>query len=266
LFGVIRGAVTRFQGADGFFLAAGLAFTFLVCMIPLVLLGVSTVGFVLSSEQAASEVVGQLARNFPVYRTEITRALLRIVETRKASGIIGTLVLVVFSTPLFASSRLVLHRLLGVRAGGSFVRNFALDAAMVLSLGVLLFANSLVAWLYHAFQDLVLYPLGMPARWIEGAALGVSVGLSTVMFYLGYRYVPRRRLRVGAALAGALMASVLWEIAKQLFRLYIRKVGIYDQIYGPLGVLVAFVMFVYYSAIVFVFGGAYAATRDARRR
>ena len=56
----------------------------------------------------------------------------------------------------------------------------------------------------------------------------------------------------GPALAGAVLASVLWEVAKQLFRLYIRNVGVYDQIYGPLGVLVAFVMFVYYSAIVFV--------------
>ena len=55
-------------------------------------------------------------------------------------------------------------------------------------------------------------------------------------------------------------------MAKQLFRLYIRQVGVYDQIYGPLGVLVAFVMFVYYSAIVFVFGAAYVASLDSRRR
>ena len=73
-------------------------------------------------------------------------------------------------------------------------------------------------------------------------------------------------MRVEAALAGAILASGLWEVAKQLFRLYIRKMGVYDQIYGPLAVLVAFVMFVYYSAIVFVFAAAYAATLDTRRR
>jgi uncharacterized BrkB/YihY/UPF0761 family membrane protein len=55
-------------------------------------------------------------------------------------------------------------------------------------------------------------------------------------------------------------------VAKQLFRFYIREVGVYDQIYGALGVLVAFVMFVYYSAIVFVLAAAYAATLDTRRR
>jgi uncharacterized BrkB/YihY/UPF0761 family membrane protein len=43
-------------------------------------------------------------------------------------------------------------------------------------------------------------------------------------------------------------------------------VGVYDQIYGPLGALVAFVMFVYYTAVVFVFCGAFVAARDARQR
>ena len=46
------GAVRRFFAENGFFLAAGLAFCFLVCIIPLSLLGVSTLGFVLSTEQA----------------------------------------------------------------------------------------------------------------------------------------------------------------------------------------------------------------------
>src|SRR5436309_720261 len=96
--------------------------------------------------------------------------------------------------------------------------------------------------------------------------LAISLGLSSAMFYLGYRYMPYRRVGVGPALAGGIVAAILWEIAKQLFRLYIRQVGVYDQIYGPFAALVAFIMFVYYSAVVFVVGAAYVAALDARRR
>jgi membrane protein len=157
-----------------------------------------------------------------------------------------------------------MHRMLGVRAGGGYVSNMLLDFGMVLVLTVMLFASSSVTWLFQWAQGDVLRHVG--ARWSYAITVAFSVTLSSMMFYFGYRYAPRRRPRIGAALVGGLLAGLLWEVAKQLFRLYIRQVGVYDQIYGPLGVLVAFVMFVYYSAIVFVFGAAYVASLDSRRR
>jgi membrane protein len=262
----LRGALSRFFAADGFFLSAGLAFFVTVTLIPMVLLTVSTLGFVLTSEQATREVVGHLTRNFPVYSREIRTAIVRIVETRAASGVLGTVILIAFSTPLFSASRLVLHRLLGLSLPASYLRNFVLDSGLAVLIGVLLFLATLATWVFDWFEAFVLEPAGVSSGWLNVTNLAFSVGLSAITFYLAYRYMPRRRVSMGPALVGAILASLLWEVAKQLFSLYIRKVGIYDQIYGPLGVLVAFIMFVYYSAVVFVFGGAYVAALDARRR
>jgi membrane protein len=265
MFAGARGAYSRFFAADGLFVSAGLAFFFLMTMIPLVLLSVSIVGFVLTSEQAGREIVNQLTSNFPVYRNEISRALLRIVQSRASSGLVGTVILIVFATPLFSASRLVLHRLMGLKAGRGFVRGLAVDAGMVVLLGVLLFLITGITWAFYWFQVFVLAPANVPVAWLAAITLGFGLALSLLMFYLGYRYVPVRHMRPGPALAGAAVSTVLWEIAKQLFALYIREFGVYDQIYGALGVLVAFVMFVYYSAVVFVVGGAYAASLDAVR-
>ncbi len=262
----IRGAFSRFFAADGFFLSAGLAFFLMVTMIPVVLIGVSIVGFVVSSHQAANEVVDELAQNFPVYRREIRAVVLRIVETRASSGVLGTVVLIMFATPLFSTARLVLHRLLGVRAPKEYFRNLVIDAGMVVLLGVLVLLATLATWVFHWIRVFVLEPALERSHWIDTANVVFSVVLSAGMFYLGYRYVPRRGVRTSAALVGAIVASLLWEVAKELFSLYIRNVSLYDRIYGPLGVLVAFVMFVYYSAIVFVFGGSYVAALDLRRR
>jgi membrane protein len=233
----LRLAVTRFYAADGLFMASGLAFSFLICLIPLVLLGVSVVGFVLSGEQAAHEVVNQLARNFPVYRGEISRTLLAIVETRRVSGLLGTITMIIFASQLFGSARLVMHRVLGVRAG-SFLGNFARDAAIVLLLSVLLFVGTVATSIMEWIQAFVLEPVRISRQWIGAAWVAFSLTVSTLMLYFGYRYLPRRRIRPRAALAGALLASVLWEVAKRLFRLYVRNVAVYGQIYGPLAVLV----------------------------
>jgi membrane protein len=262
----VRGAFSRFFAGEGLFLAAGLAFSFLVCLIPLTLIGVATVGFVVSSERAAAEIVGQLTRNVPVYRRELAGPLLRIVETRELSGVLGTVTLVLFAMPLFGAARLVIHRMMGLKSGHSYVRNLARDAGMVLLLGPLLLMATVVTWVMQWFQGMVVAVAELPPVWGHVMTTGLSLGLSVTMFYLAYRYLPDRRLRIGGALAGAILAAVLWEAAKQLFRVYIRNFGVYDQIYGPLGVLVAFVMFVYYTAIVFVFGAAYAAALDNKSR
>jgi membrane protein len=261
----LRGAAARFYAVDGLFMASGLAFSFLVCLIPLVLLGVSLVGFVLSGEQAAHEVVNQLARNFPVYRREISRTLLAIVETRTVSGVVGTITMLVFGSQLFGSARLVLHRVLGVRAG-SFLGNFARDAVMVLLLSVFLFVGTVATSVMEWVHTSLLEPVNVSRQWIAAAWLAFSLTFSTLMLYFGYRYLPRRRVRSGAALAGAVLASLLWEVAKRLFRLYVRNVAVYGQIYGPLAVLVAFVMFVYYTCVVFVLGACYVAAMETRRR
>ena len=261
----LRTAVARFYAVDGLFMASGLAFSFLICLIPFVLLGVSIVGFVLSGEQAAREVVNQLARNFPVYRGEISRALLAIVDTRRVSGLLGTVTMIVFASQLFGTSRLVMHRVLGVSAG-SFLGNFARDAVMVVLLSVFLFVGTVATSIMEWVQSFLLEPVNLSKQWIGAAWVAFSLTVSALMLYLGYRHLPRRRIRPGSALAGAVLASVLWEIAKRLFRLYVRSVAVYGQIYGPLGVLVAFVMFVYYTCVVFVLGACYVAAMESRRR
>src|SRR5437667_401932 len=211
-------------------------------MIPILVLGVFMVGLVLSTEQATRHVVGQLTQQFPVYQRQISRVLVRIVEVRAASGLLGTAVLVVFSTPLFGASRLVLHRLLGVKPAGGVVRNFFIhfirDALLAVLLSVLLFIATTMSWVYHGLQALALNAMmPVPPQWFDYASFGLSLALSALMFYLAYRLVPRQRPGVGAALSGAMLASLLWEAAKQLFRLYVQEFGVYDEIYGPLGVV-----------------------------
>jgi membrane protein len=251
-----RRALRGFFRHQGFFLAAGLSFFFLICLVPLLFLAVSVAGFVLSSETAARRVIGQLAQIIPVYQREITRSLLGIVAARRLSGILGTVILVLFSTQLFAAIRLVLNRVLGIRGRG-FWRGPTFDVAMIVLITPFFLATIAVTDLFTWFKVAVFRPARIPRFLVELMGIGLGVLFSTTMFFFIYYFVPRRTVPPRVALAGALLTSLLWEVAKQLFRLYIVNVGVYGQIYGPLGVLVALVMFVYYSATIFVLGAEF---------
>src|SRR5262249_52889245 len=128
-----------------------------------------------------------------------------------------------------------------------------------------LFIVSTVTWLYQWFRALAVNALPVPPGF-GLAGLPLSLALSTAMFFLAYRYLPRRRVGIGPALAAAILASLLWEIAKQLFRLYTQESTLSIQTSGPWRVVSGFGLFVSYWAIFFAPSAAFAPPLDARSR
>jgi YihY family inner membrane protein len=257
----LRRIFSGFLDHEGFFLAGGLAFYFLICFIPFLFLVVSSTGYILSPDAVTGQIREALAQIVPVYQEEITRTLLRIIDTRRHSGAVGTIILLLFSTQLFATFRVVLNRVLGGK-GHPLWHGMLFDVGMVLLLSLFFVANvgttAVVAWV----KLMAARQMDIPAYWMGRMSIALGLALAVAMYFVVYRFFAYRAVTSRAALAGALVASVLWEVAKHFFRIYVVSLGLYDEIYGPLGVLMAFIMFVYYSAIVFVFGAEVVAVID----
>jgi membrane protein len=259
-------ALQGFAMHRGLFMAAGLSFYFLICLIPMLFLVVSLAGFALSRQAAMGAVLGQLREIVPVYQTELSETLERIIATRGVSGVVGTAILLFFATQLFGALRLVMNEVFDVKRGRGVLRGLLMDLVMTVVMGGLFLASIAITDLFFLVKAFVLTPAHMPAEWIGWMFLALALGFNVGLFFVSYRYFPNRRVHLGAALAGAVLASLLWETAKQLFRWYIVTVGVYDRVYGPLGVLVALSMFAYYTGVVVILGAEYAAALDARWR
>ena len=205
-------------------MSAGLAFFFLVCLIPILLLGVSLVGLrAVRARRRRARSSPSWPSSFPSTRSRSRASLLGIVETRTTSGVLGIVVLLFFSTPLLSASRLILHRLLVVRSDSGLLRNLARDGAMALVLSTLLFTVSTVTWLYHWFRALAVNALPVPPGFALGAPAAEPHALHGDVLPAPTGTSRAAAWASGPALAGAVLASVLWEIAKQLFRLYIQR-------------------------------------------
>ena len=118
----LRLAAGNFRAHQGMFLASGLAFTLLTCLIPILFFVVSLAGFVLSRRAAAEVVLTQLSEIVPVYKDELHDVLAQIIRRRSLSGILGTAVLLIFASQLFNTVRLVLNEVFGFTGGPGFVR------------------------------------------------------------------------------------------------------------------------------------------------
>lgn len=82
--------------------------------------------------------------------------------------------------------------------------------------------------------------------------------LVTIAFMFVYILVPNTRVRVGAALAGALVAAVLWVTLGWAFAAFIASSGKYTAIYSAFATLVLFMIWLYLAWMILLVGASVA--------
>jgi membrane protein len=78
------------------------------------------------------------------------------------------------------------------------------------------------------------------------------------MFFLIYKIIPNKRVLIKPIFHAALFTSLFWEVAKQLFGWYVFRLGRFSIVYGSLGFLAIFFLWVYYSSAILLLGGEVA--------
>lgn len=93
----------------------------------------------------------------------------------------------------------------------------------------------------------------------------VGVALAGAAIFWGflvllYRYAPNdAAASMRHALQGAVVGVIGWIIVASLFRLYVDNFGSYNRVYGSLGAVVIFLVFLYLTGLVILIGGETSA-------
>ena len=90
----------------------------------------------------------------------------------------------------------------------------------------------------------------------------VQIAVSAVAFFLVYRTVPHRSVPWLHALVGGIVAAILFEFAKEGFAVYVRYAPVYSVVYGTFAALPFFLLWIYISWLVVLFGAELAASLD----
>ena len=263
------GLVTRrFFGHDGFLLAGALSFSFLLCLAPLALLLVSGVGFLLQSDEAAATVMETATSLLPGYSSEVLATLSLLTRERKVTGLLGGLGLAVFATQLFSLTRTVTNVAFQVQRRRGLVHGFAFDLFALGVVGLLAVMLSGAILTMVALGDLALRVLPTStlgsARWAKLIALPLLyLALAGLLFFV-YRTFPNIAVRTRAAATATVVVVVLWEAGRWGFSTYLTMFGVYGKLYGSFGVVAATLVWIYFSATIFVVGAELAAMLTER--
>jgi membrane protein len=249
----------KFQRDNALFLARGLAFDVLVCVIPALFLLFVLFGFLFDSSRDTIQYMSSYMKAMiPFSQQQVLRNLFSVVKNQKVLGILGGLGMVWTMSRLFGTIRTVLDVVMEVKEGRGFLRGKLFDGKMMLVSGLFLLATVFVTSASSVLKNLSpqifgakFFYLGMRG---ELSSLLLSFFFTVCLFFFLYRFAPYRRMPTRAAVTGALAAGILWELAKQMFRFYLLNLADVSKVYGPFTLLCALVLWVYYSCIVFILG------------
>jgi membrane protein len=257
----------KFDDDNGFFLSSGIAFNFLICLVPLSLLLLAIVGTYLYTSQ---EVLAHIRHYFenvaPPLDPRIMRNILGIIEHRKIVGILGIGGLLWTSTWVFSSLRIVLNKVFQVEKSRGILHGKAIDLLMILLAGIFFLISMVLTSAVMFIQGYRFAPLLRIGPALQFVLKYVIPFFFTYwMCFLTYMIIPNRKISFRPALQAALFTGLFWEVAKQLFGWYVLRLGRFSVFYGSLSTLAIFFFWLYYSSAILVLGGEVAFLLEERR-
>jgi membrane protein len=201
-------------------------------------------------------------RNFvPGAGQTVQGYLLEFADNASKLTMVGILVLFVSALLMMASIEDRLNRIWRVpvrRKGGS--RFLMYWAALTLGPLLIVLAVAASSWVFAQ-------------PFLRGADQGGVFGLNVIKLTpfvstwaglaLMYALVPNRRVRWRDALAGALVAALLFELARTLFTLYVSSIANYNEVYGALAAIPIFLIWIFLSWVIVLLGATLTAALTA---
>jgi membrane protein len=260
-------------------MGAAIAFYTIFSIAPLLIIAMASAGFFFGTDAAQGHVYAQ-ARS--LLGKEGALALQALVESasRPAESIFATVTglaaMALGATGVFAELQGAMDRIWQVPASKHqsglwyMIRRRMLTFGMVLGVAFVLLVSLLVSALISALQSLWNPSAGGgPEIILQTVNSAVSFIIVAALFALMFKLLPRVSVAWGDVLIGAAVTALLFEIGKFLIGLYIGKSSVVSG-FGAAGTLIALLLWVYYSAQIFLLGAeftwVYAKHHGSRSR
>ncbi|MEY4562066.1 MAG: hypothetical protein RLZZ618_1343 [Pseudomonadota bacterium] len=264
LWQLVRQTVSSWSDDYAPSMGAALAYYTMFSIAPLLLIVVSVAGMVFGQDAARGEVFNQLERLMGTQGAAAVEGLLLSVSKPSESAIaalIGMVVLLVGATTVFAELQSALDRIWRAPArptGGlwSLLRARLLSIGMILGLGFLVMVSLLLSAALSAFEKWWSPMFGGWATLAQSVNLAVGFVLTTTIFAMIYKFMPRVRVAWRDVGVGAAVTSLLFTVGKFLIGLYIGRAGV-TSAFGAAGSLAVMLLWVYYSAQIFLLGAEF---------
>jgi membrane protein len=250
--------------------AASIAYYALLSLFPFLLLVISLLGSIAADDADRLAVLTFVFNYFPTQFEFVTVQLEAFRQTRVQLGVAGGLALIWASLGVFGAITTAVNEAWGVERQRSFLKHRLVSFLMlVASGGVLLLALVAVSAVEVAEASWFGVMLAR-FEWLRGlqsfAFRYAATILLVVALGLLYYFIPNAKTRFRDVWVGALLTGILWRLAFDGFSWYIGQSGRLSFIHGSIAAVVVFLLWIYVSSVILMYGVEFTAAYARLRR
>lgn len=252
-------------------IGAALAFYCAFSLAPLLIVVVTVTGWIVGNEVAQAQLAEQLRALFGPATANVLLAAMESADSR--NGTIATSIsvatLVFGATTVFAALQDALQQIWGRRAAArrgiyGWLRARVLSFGFILAVGFLLLVSLSLSTALTALRGLIAQYYSELIVVTVVLDFIVTLGLVTGLIALIYRYLPARRLGWRPIVLGAFVTALLFQLGRWAIGIYLAR-SAQPTAFGAAASFVALLLWLYYTAQIFLFGAEFTACLGGTR-
>jgi membrane protein len=267
LFGLLKDTLSEFNADKAPRLAAALAYYTAFSLAPLLVVVVSVAGLLWNREAVQDELDNQIRSVVGVEAADAIQEMVANADQPQVgvlATVIGVGTLVLGALGAFGQLQDALNTVWGVQpkptpgVSGilSMLRGRLLSFTMVLGIGFLLLVSLALSASLAALGNWIGRITPMSETILQFINFIVSFVVVLLLFAMIYKILPDVHIRWRHVWVGAAVTSLLFSIGKYLIGFYLGSSSVASS-YGAAGSFVVLLLWIYYSAMIFLFGAEF---------
>ncbi|MCK4539300.1 MAG: YihY/virulence factor BrkB family protein [Candidatus Krumholzibacteria bacterium] len=268
--GIFRDAAFNWVSDDVPAMSAAIAYHAILSLAPLLIVLLGTVSMIVGSDAVEQELLVQIELSVGPRAAMAVKSVMDSTRqsTSEAVALGGSslILLIIFSTGVFKQLIGSLNLIWGLAdnarkgfRGGvlRMIRRHLLAFLMLIGLALWLYLLLISRTLTIIPEKLILESFPKSAGYMPHIPVFLSPIIFTFIFAVLYRVLPDRHIPWNDVWFGAAFTALLSVITEKLIGFYLQKT-IVTSLYGAAGSLIIVLLWIYWSAVVFLFGAELA--------
>jgi membrane protein len=269
---VMKDAVNLFIAKNAPSRGAAIAFYAVTSLAPILLIVIAVAGAAFGEEAARGAIYAQFQSLLGSDGAVLLQRTIESASAHRASwvaSLIGIGTLILSASGVFLELEDALNDTWGVRHEGGMlsglVRARLASLGLVAALGFLLLVSLILDAGLRALSDVVNAKFPAGASLLLALNFFVTLVLVAILFAAIYKVLPAKPLSWPYVIFGAVVTALLFQAGKFLISLYLGNYGLASSL-GIAGAVLGLLLWVYYSAQIFLFGAALTKAHYDRSR